>query len=143
MLFHGRKRFAHPGSEFASDLAESVEDIFSPGRLDLLLVEKVSGAAVLGAQAQHILASQSRDRAFQNRGTPGSFADLLSDFRSQPRIFRLTHQSQRLLDLLVPNQTEERRLLKLYRQSLAQRVVKYRIAGLVVEIREDNRILVG
>ncbi len=78
----------------------------------LLLVEDISGIAGLRAQAQNILASKARDRAFENRGAPGSLADLLRDFRSQPRIFRLPHQSQRLLDLLVRNQTEERRLLQ-------------------------------
>ena len=55
--------------------------------------------------------------------------------------FGLSHQSQRLLDLPVRNQAEERRLLKLHGQSLAQRVVKYRIAGLVLEVREDDRVL--
>ena len=60
----------------------------------------------------------------------GSLADLLRDFRSQPCVFRLSHQSQRLLHLPVRNQAEERRLLKLHGQSLAQRVVKYRIARL-------------
>ena len=83
------------------------------------------------------------DRAFQNSRTCGSLADLLRDFRSQPRVFRLSHQRQRLLDLPVRNQGEERRLLKLHGQSLAQRVVKHRIAGLVVEIREDNGVLLG
>lgn len=33
--------------------------------------------------------------------------------------------------------------MKLHGQSLAQRVIKYRIAGLIVEIREDNCIFVG
>ena len=50
---------------------------------------------------------------------------------------------QLLLDLPVRNQGEERRLLKLHGQSLAQRVVKDRIARPVVEIREDNRVLLG
>ena len=61
--------------------------------------------------------------------------------RGQPRIFRLSHQRQRLLDLLIRNQAEERGLLKLHGQSLAQRVVKHRIAGLVLEVREDDRVL--
>ena len=120
---------------------EGVQDVFSPRRLDLLLIENASGVAVPGAQAQHILASKAGDRAFQNSGACRSLADLLSDLRSQPRLFRLSHQRQRLLDLPVRNQAEERRLLKLHGQSLAQRVVKYRIAGLVLKIREDDRVL--
>ena len=76
-------------------------------------------------------------------GTGRSLADLLSHVRRQPRLFRLSHQRQLLLDLPVRNQAEERRLLKLHGQSLAQRVVKHRVTGLVIEIREDNRVLVG
>ena len=57
--------------------------------------------------------------------------------------FGLSHQRQRLLDLLIRNQAEERGLLKLHGQPLAQRVVKHRVAGLVLEIREDNRVRVG
>ena len=89
MLFHRGQRFAHPGSEFARDLAERVEDVLSPRRLDLLLIQNVPGIAVLCSQAQDILASEAGDRAFQNRGASGSLADLLRDFRSQPRILRL------------------------------------------------------
>ena len=68
----------------------------------------------------------------------GSLADLLGDLGSQPRIFRPSHQSQRLLDLPVRNQTEERRLLQFHGQPLTQRVVKNRIAGLVIEIGQDD-----
>ena len=143
MLFHRSQRFAYPGSEFTRDLTESVQDIFSPRHLHLLLIDNVSRVAVPRAQAQYILASKAGDRAFQNHGTCRSLADLLSHFRSQPRLFRLSHQSQLLLDLPVRNQAEERRLLKLHGQSLAQRVVEHRVACLVIEIREDNRVLVG
>jgi hypothetical protein len=97
----------------------------------------------LGAQAQHILTSQACDGAFQNRGAGGSLADLLRDFRSQPRIFRLPHQRQRLLDLLVRDQVEELRLLQLHGQSLAQRAVKNGVARRVAEIGKHNRVLVG
>src|SRR5262249_39441332 len=52
------------------------------------------------------MASKACDRTFQYCGTSGSFAHLLSDFRSQPRILRLTHQSQlvasaRIIGLLL------------------------------------------
>ena len=143
MLFHRAQRFADPGSEFARDLTERVQDIFSPRHLHLLLIDSVSSVAVPRAQAQDILASKAGDRAFQNHGACRSLADLLRHIRRQPRLFRLSHQRQLLLDLPVRNQAEERRLLKLHGQSLAQRVVKHRVAGLVLEIREDNRVLLG
>src|SRR3954454_13374804 len=143
MLFDSGKRFSDPGSELAGNLAQSVHDILSLGRLGLLLVEDITGIAGLRLQAQHVLASQACDGALQNRGAPGSLADFPRDFRSEPRSFRLTHQSQRLQDLLVPNQTEERRLLKLYQQPLAQRVVEHRIACLIIEIRQNDGVLAG
>src|SRR4029077_10673725 len=140
VLFNRGLRFARQGSESTGDLTERVQDIFSPRHLRLLLINNVSCVAVLRAQAQYILASKAGDRAFQNHSTCSSLADLLSHFRSQPRLFRLSHQSQRLLDLPVRNQAQERRLLKLDGQSLAQRVVKDSIACLVIEIGEDNRV---
>ena len=75
--------------------------------------------AVLGAQPQYVLASEACNRAFQDGGACGSLADFLSELRSQPRIRRPAHQTQRLLDPLVGDQAEERRLFELYRQPLA------------------------
>ena len=143
MPFHRRQRFAHSGSEFAHDLTESVQDIFSPRHLHLLLINRGARVAVPRTQAQDILASKAGDRAFQDHGTCRSLANLLSHARRQPRLLRLSYQSQLLLDLPVRNQAEERRLLKLHGQALAQRVVKHRVAGLVIELREDNRVPVG
>ena len=60
----------------------------------------------------------------------------------QPRVRRLAHQTQHLLNTLLGDEAEKWRLLKLYRQSLAKRPVKHRVAGRVVEIGEDNRVLV-
>ena len=44
MFFNHGQRFARPGSEFAHDLTESVQDVFSPGRHLLFLIQNVSGA---------------------------------------------------------------------------------------------------
>jgi hypothetical protein len=44
---------------------------------------------------------------------------------------------------LQSGRAEERRLLKLHGQSLAQPVVKDRNARLVVEVRKNNRIVLG
>src|SRR5260370_14169677 len=137
MLFDGGERLAHPGSELAGNLAQSIKDILSPGRVCLLLVQDIAGIASLRLQTQNILASKASDRTRENRGAPGSLTDFPRDFRSQPRILRLAHESQRFLDLLVPNQTEERRLLKLHGQSLAEGVVEDWVARLVIKIRED------
>ena len=143
MLLDCGQRFANAGSEFASDLAERIEHVLLLCRLCLLLIQNIFRIAVFCTQAQYILASELCNGAFENRGAGCSLADLLGDFRSQPCIFRLSHQSQGPLHLLVRNQVEEGRLLKFYGQSLSQRVVKYRIAGLILEICEDESVLLG
>ena len=79
-------------SREASDLAQSIEDILSPGGLRLLLIEEITRIAGFRSQTQNILASKASNRAFENRGAPGSLADFPRDFRSQPRIFRPRHQ---------------------------------------------------
>ncbi len=56
---------------------------------------------------------------------------------------RQTHQAENASHLLVIHDLEKRRLFQLDRQALAKRAVEDRIAGLVVEIGEDNGVLVG
>ena len=43
--------------------------------------------------------------------------------------------------LLVRDESQERGLFQLHRQPLAKGLVKYRIAGLVFEIGQNNRVL--
>ena len=142
VLFDRGERFADSGSEFAGNLAQGVQDIFFPGCLPLLFVEDVSGAAVLGAQSQYVLAPKRCNRALQDGGTSGPLADLPSVLRSQPSIRRLAHQTQRLLDALPGDEAQERRLFELYRQSLAKRAVKHGVTRRVFEISEDDGVLV-
>src|SRR5206468_3709855 len=52
------------------------------------------------------------------------------------------HQTQSLLDTLVGDEAEERRLSKLYRQPLAKRPVEHGVARRVYEIGDDDRVLV-
>ena len=142
MPFDRGQRFAGPGSESTCDLAERVEDVLLPCRLNLLLIEDAARRAVPGTQAQHVLAAKTGNRPLQNHRARGSLADLLRDFRSHSSVFRLAHQRQRLLDLPVRDQGE-RRLVELERQPLTQRTVEDGIAGLVVEISQDNRVAGG
>jgi len=67
----------------------------------------------------------------------------LVQLRSEPRICRLAHQTQRPLDALVGDEAEERGLFQLHRQSLAKRSIKYRVASLILEIGQDNGVLLG
>ena len=79
----------------------------------------------------------------QHRLAARALADLAGDLRRQPVIRRTPHQLQCRVHFVVGNQFEKRRLLKLNRKSLLQRVVEYAVAGLVVEIGEDNRVLIS
>ena len=72
-----------------------------------------------------------------------ALADLARHLRRQPVTRGAAHQLQSLVHLALGNQVEKGRLLKLYRESLLQRVVENRIAGGVGEIGEDNGVLVG
>ena len=74
---------------------------------------------------------------------PVRWQTSLCDLRRQPVTGRTAHQLQCLIHLALGKQVEKGRLLKLYRESLLQRVVKYRVAGLVVEIGENNGVFVG
>src|SRR5215472_4733077 len=143
MLFDRSERFASFGPEFPSDLTERVGNVLTARCLDLLLIQRAAGATVSGSQAQNILASEPRNRTFQCCGASDPIADLPGDFRSEPRVFGLSHQRQRLLNLLVWNHAQVWRLLQFNRQPLAEGIVKHRIACLVVEVGEYDRVLFG
>ncbi len=143
VLLDGGPRLAQPGPHLNRHSAQRVEDFFFPFRLRLLFSEDLSGAAVPGAQPQDVLASEACNRAFQNRVAPGSFADLARHLWSEPRLGRPVHETQYLLGLLVRNESEEWGLLQLHRQPLAKGLVKDRIARLVLEFSQDNRVLRG
>ena len=54
---------------------------------------------------------------------------------------RLAHQPQRLLNAPFRKEAEKRRLLQLHRHTLPQCDVKYRVAGGVGEVGQNDRIL--
>ena len=58
-------------------------------------------------------------------------------------IRRLVHQWQRSSDAFVGDEAEKRRLLKLHRESLSERIVEHRVARRVGELSEHDAVLVG
>src|SRR6516165_2532012 len=104
--------------------AQHLQDPFLSFCLCLLFRQDLSRAAVSGAQPQNVLAAESCDGTFQHRGTAGSLANLAGDLRRKPRLGRPVHETEYLLRSLVRDETEERRLLQLHRQSLAEGLVK-------------------
>src|SRR5262249_1887707 len=143
VLFDPGERFAKPGSEFTSDAAQGIQDVIFSSRLRLLLIQDFTGTAVLREQRQHVLASETSDRPFHNRSASGPLADFPSGLRGEAYVRRLPHEEQGVMDALVGNQAEEGRLFKLYGQALAQRPIKYRVAGLVEEIGDDDAVFRG
>ena len=143
VFLDGGERFSNSRSKTRRNLTECAQDLFFPCRLRLLVGEDVAGRAVLRAQAEDVLTAERRDRSFQDGGAAGPDAHALRNVGSQSRIRRLVHQRQRSSDALVGDEAEERRLLKLHRESLSQRIVEHRIAGRVGELGEHDRVLVG
>ena len=100
-------------------------------------------AQFFARRPEDVLTAQAGDRSIEHRGACRSHAHSLRNLGSQSRIRRLLHHRQRSSDAIIRDEAEERRLLKLCRESLAQRVVEHRIAGPVGELGEDDRVLVG
>ena len=139
----GGERFANSRSEPSRHLAERAQDIFFPRRLCLLVGEDVAGRAVGRAQPEDVLTAKRRDRSLQDRGAARPDAHAPRNVGGQSCIRRLVHQWQRSSDAFVGDEAEERRLLKLHRESLSERIVEHRIAGRVGELGEHDRVLVG
>ena len=76
-------------------------------------------------------------------GWHGREADFACHFGCQPVAGPAPHQLQCLIHFAVGKQSEKRRLPQLHGQALPQRVVEHRIAGLIVEVRQNDRVLVS
>ena len=143
MFLDGRQRFANPRSEFRGELAEDVQHVFLPRRRELLLVEEISGSAVFGAETEHVLRAEARNRSRDDRRAAGTDAEVARDIAGQSRAGGLPHQLERLADAFRRHDAQKRRLLELHGEPLAQRLVEHRVAGRVREIGEDDGVLVG
>ena len=73
----------------------------------------------------------------------GAQAQLARDGACQRRFRLRPHQRERRLDLTVWQQRHERRLLKLHRHGLLQRIVEDGIAGRVREVGDDDDVAFG
>src|SRR5579863_5226515 len=73
------QRFAGAFPKVAGDHGERVEHVFFAGDLRLLLIQNFAIATAYGLQAESILGSEARDRAFKNGSASGALADLRSE----------------------------------------------------------------
>jgi hypothetical protein len=138
VLLNSDERLTELGSEFTGNLAEDIQNIFFSCGFHLLLGQHLAGTAVLGSQIQHLLAPKARDRAVQDRGAGGSFADLPCNVRSKARIGWFTHQVQGPVDAFVGDEAQERRLAKLHRHALTQSIIEDWVTRRVLEIGKDD-----
>ena len=126
VFLDGGDRFTQFLADLSGHLTQRAENIFLSCHLRLLVGDDVASGAVLRPQGQDVLTTHAGDRSIEHRGACRSDAHSLSNLGSQPRIRRLLHHRQRFSDAFLRDEAEERRLLKLHRESLAQRVVEHR-----------------
>ena len=100
-------------------------------------------AQLVARSPRTVLTAKRRNRSLQDRRTARPNAYDPRNVGGQSCIRRLVHQWQRSPDAFVGDEAQERRLLKLRRESLAERIVEHRVARRVGELGEHDRVLVG
>jgi hypothetical protein len=127
MLLNRGQRLADARPEFTGHLTQGIQHIFFLGGLDHFIVETLSSTAVFRSESQDILVPQSCNGTLEDRRASGTLTDFPRELRSQARDRRLAHHAQGPLDAVLGNNTQERRLFKLHRQTLAQSAIENRI----------------
>ena len=94
-------------------------------------------------QPEDVLTAKCRNRSLQDRRAARPNAHHPRNVGGQSCIRRLVHQWQRPPDAFVGDEAQERRLLKLHRESLSERIVEHRVAGRVGELSEHDAVRVG
>src|SRR5215213_6069586 len=89
------------------------------------------------------MCSQRRNRTSEHRFETFALANLSRYFGCQALSWRPHHVTQRLSDALGREDCEKWGLLQLHHERPLERVVKIFIAGLVVEIRNHDCVLIS
>src|ERR1700730_2562860 len=89
------------------------------------------------------LGAQAGDGAFDGGGAGRALTDLARELLREPGVLGPRHKLQGLRNTCVGKQVEERRLLELGGEPLAERAVKNRVAGGVSEIGEYDGVFFG
>src|SRR5438309_3265150 len=106
VLPHTCEGLTDAGSEFPCYLIKSPQHLFLAGSLHLLFVNDIARAAIRCAHCQHVLASKVCDRAIENCGATGPYANFTGDFWLETGIHRLAHQLESPQDSLIGNKTQ-------------------------------------
>ena len=131
-------RIPCPGAEPVGYLAQFLEHLLFLGRGRLLFVQNISSSAIPCAQAQHVLASETRDRALYHCSAYCPLTDFGRNIRRKLRIRGPDHQAQCFAHARIGKHAEVRGFLKLARHYPAKRTVECRIPRGIREIGENN-----
>ena len=85
-----------------------MKHLFLACRLELLLVEEISGAAVLGAETDDVLIPEARNRSGDEGRAAGSDAEVARNRVGQPCVGSLSHQLQCAANALVGDDAQKR-----------------------------------
>ena len=123
---------------------EGLEHRFFAGGLFLHFGQHISGTAVDGLQTDDVLITKLAMEPVNMAVLPVAFADLARHLRRQRAHLRGRPISFNVSVILqFRNQGQKRCLLQLHREALLQRVVENFVAGLVVEVGDDDGVFVG
>src|SRR4029077_16813148 len=140
---YAAERFAELGAKVGGRGIEGLEYGFFALGLGLALSERFTGAAAYGFEPEHKGIAEAGDRAFDDRGALRALAKLVGQLAGQPGIGFLVHEAEGLLDEVLGNAFEERRLFPLHDHGLLEGFVENGIASGVSEIGQDNGVFIG
>ena len=113
-LLNRTQRFAQLLSEICGPAAQSIEDLFLAYRLHLLLCQRIARGTVHRSEPNHVIVSQICNRAPNVSLASRTLTEVPRNFGGKTCLVGLTHEAQSLLDLLVRDEAEERRLFELH-----------------------------
>src|SRR5208283_5626162 len=141
-FLHRAQRLAQIVTNVRSCLSQSVEHVTLLARLGLGASHRFPTGAVDRLKGQKILRANLGNRTIEDDGARCPLAEFPGNVGGELGVRFLAHHLQGLLDLLIGDNAEERRLFQLYGKPLPQRAVENGVAGRVCKVREDNRVLV-
>ena len=137
-LLDRAERFAQLLSEIGRRHAKRLQHLLLALGFLLRTRQHVSGLSIDHFQRQRIMRAERSNRTYEHGFQTPSLADLFRHVPRHPLIGRAFHKTQCLADPFVRKDIQERGLLQLHRQRLLESAVERRIAGLVVEIRDQD-----
>ena len=140
-LLHRGERLAELLAQPCGRRAERRQHLFLAGGFGLLARHDVAGLGVDGLERDDVVAAEARDRAADQRLQLLALRDIARERPRDALVRRALHQPQRVARAIVREDLQERRLFQRDGQRDLQRAVEHRLAGRVLEVGEDDRVL--